>query len=368
MSKKRSKPKLLDRFVGCLLGLACGDALGAPVEEWSHEAIRNSLGFIKDFQTTILGRGIFTDDTQMAILLSESIIQNEHFDPSHFAYLLGEWQKRIDEGKEPARGAGQTVSLAGRRLYKGTYWKRSGEFSAGNSATVRVPPLALYHCKRPVDIVVKDAGDSAIPTHIDPLAIAGTQVFALAIHCLLQMDFEKFDARDCLSQITSLSREISPQVSEVIEELDIKLRGREIDETAFVVPGSPHEITYFDRSVYLDEDIKELTRMGTGKFVLQSLAAAMFCFGAHPKDPESAILCAVNAGGDSDTVAAMTGALVGAFGGAEGIPARWLDELEKKDYIIDLANMLYDIATEGKTVREFGGWRWHVINQSPDKK
>ncbi len=348
---------MLDRFVGCMLGLACGDALGAPVEEWSRETIRSSLGFVKDYQTTILGRGIVTDDTLMAILLAESLIQNEHFDPSHFAYLLGDWQYRIDNGTEPGRGAGQTVSIAGRRLYKGIYWKRSGEFSAGNSAAVRVPPLALFHCKRSIDELLRDAEDSSIPTHIDPLAIAGSKAFALMIHCLLQMDYDKFDPLEYAKQITEMVRPIDQQVADVIGDLIERIRGRCLDEAAFVIPGGPKEIAYFDRGMLLDEDIKEVAGMGTGKFILQSLAAAMFCFLAHPRDPESAIICAVNAGGDTDTIGAMTGALSGAFNGAQGIPVRWLDELEKKELLIDLANMLYDLATEGRTVREFGGWR-----------
>lgn len=348
---------MLDRFVGCLLGLACGDALGAPVEEWSRETIRNSLGFVKDYQTTILGRGIVTDDTLMTILLAESLIQNEHFDPSHFAYLLGDWQRRIDNGTEPGRGAGQTVSIAGRRLYKGMYWKRSGEFSAGNAAAVRVPPLALFHCKRTIDELLRDAEYSAIPTHIDPLAIAGSKAFALMIHCLLQMDYDKFDPLEYAKQVTELVSPLDRQIADVVEDLIERIRGRCLDEAAFVIPGGPQKITYFDRGMLLDEDIKEVAGMGTGKFILQSLAAAMFCFLAHPRDPESAIICAVNAGGDTDTIGAMTGALSGAFNGAQGIPVRWLNELEKKDLLIDLANMLYDLATEGRTVREFGGWR-----------
>ncbi len=356
MASTRAKPRLLDRFVGCLLGLACGDALGAPVEEWSREIIKSSLGFIRDYQTTILGRGIITDDTQMAILLSESIIQNEHFDPAHFAYLLGEWQRRIDEGSEPGRGAGQTVSLAARRLYKGTYWKRSGEFSAGNSAAVRVPPLALFHCRKSTEVLVRDAADSSLPTHTDPLAIAGTQSFALAIHCLLHMDYEKFDPQDCAKQIADMSRKTNQQVADVIEDLISRLGGRDLNEAAFIVPGGPREVTHFDRSIFLEEDTKEVARMGTSKFIMQSLPAAMFCFLAHPRDPESAILCAVNAGGDADTIAAMAGALAGTFNGAQAIPSRWLVELEKKDYLIELANILYDLVTEGHT-RETNGWR-----------
>ena len=357
MGKQRSKPKVLDRFVGCLLGLACGDAMGAPVEEWSPETIRSSLGFIRDYQTTILGRGVVTDDTQMAILLSQSIIQNEYFDPSHFAYTLGEWMKRVDEGQESGRGAGQTVSLAARRLYKGIYWKRSGEFSAGNSAAVRVAPLALFHCKRPDETLLRDAADSSIPTHIDPLAIAGTQVFALALSRLVKEDYEGFNPIEFAEQVAVIARTLSGQVADSIDQLIHRLQGRQVDQLAFVIPGGPQEITHFDRGMFLDEDIRELIRMGTGKFILQTLPAAMFSFLVHPYDFESAVLCAVNAGGDADTIAAMTGSLAGAFNGAQGIPIRWLKELEKKDLLIDLANMLYDLATEGHTTREIGGWR-----------
>ncbi len=357
MGKHRSKPKMLDRFVGCLLGLACGDALGAPVEEWSHDTIKSSLGFIRDYQTTILGRGIITDDTQLTILLAESIIENEHFDPSHFAYLIGEWQRRIDEGQESGRGAGQTISLAARRLYKGTYWKRSGEFSAGNSAAVRIAPLALFHCKRPQEVLLRDCADSSVPTHLDPLAIAGAQVHAIAISQLLVADYENFKPLEFTKALATAARELNGQVADVIDDLIPRLEGQNVEDIAFVVPGGAKEITHFDRSVFLEEDIKEVVKMGTGKFILQSLPAALYCFLVHPYDVESALLCAVNAGGDADTIAAMTGSLAGAFNGAQAIPARWLVELEKKDLLIDLSNMLYDLATEGRTTKEFGGWR-----------
>jgi ADP-ribosyl-[dinitrogen reductase] hydrolase len=357
MGKPRNKPKTLDRFVGCLLGLACGDALGAPVEEWSHETIKSTLGFIRDYQTTILGRGVITDDTQLTIILSESIIQNEHFDPSHFAYSIGEWQRRIDEGKEPGRGSGQTISLAARRLYKGTYWKRSGEFSAGNSPAARVAPLGLYHCRRPEDTLIRDASNSAIPTHIDPLAIAGTQLMAIAVCRLIETDYENFSPIEFVKGLVEAAQPLNVQVADVIEDLVHRLEGQNVEDIAFVVPGGPQEITHFDRSIYLEEDVREVVKMGTGKFILQSLPAAMYCFLSHPYDFESAVLCAVNAGGDADTIAAMAGALAGVFNGAQAIPIRWLNELEKKDLLIDLANMLYDLATEGHTTKEFGGWR-----------
>jgi len=357
MVVERRKPKLLDRFVGCLLGLACGDALGAPVEEWTSTSIRASLGFIRDYQTTILGRGIITDDTQLSILLAQSIIQNEHFDPSQFAYHLGEWMRRVDEGEEPGRGTGQTVSLACRRLYKGAYWKRSGEFSAGNSSAVRVPPLAMFHCKKPESVLLNDAKDSCIPTHIDPLAIAGTQVYSVALARLLQSDFDNFDPIEFVKGLVEVAKPLHGQVGDVIEDLVNRLEGRSLEDLAFIVPGGPTEVTHFDNTLSLQENVRIVDRMGTGKFILQTLPAAMYSFLANPYDIESAILCSVNAGGDADTIAAMTGSLAGAFNGAQGIPIRWLHELEKKDTLIDLANMLYDLATEGHTTKDIRGWR-----------
>jgi ADP-ribosylglycohydrolase len=312
---------------------------------------------VKDYQTTILGRGVITDDTQMAILLAESLIQNEHFDASHFGYTIGDWMRRIDNGDEPGRGAGQTVSMAGRRLYKGTYWKRSGEFSAGNSAAVRVPPLGLIHCKHNEDELIRDSADSAVPTHIDPLAIAGTQVFAMAICRLLASDFDDFNPVDFVKKLAEASRPLNTQVADVLDDLVPRLEARSVEEIAFMVPGGPREMAHFDRSMFLNEDIREVVQMGVGKFILQTLPAAMYCFLAHPYDIESSVLCAVNAGGDADTIGAMAGALAGTFNGAQAIPSRWLTELEKKDHLIELANMLYDLATQGRTVKEIGGWR-----------
>ena len=356
MEKSTRKPTLLDRFVGCLLGLACGDALGAPVEDWTREMIRTRLGPVRDFQNTLFGRGILTDDTLMAILLCESIIQNEYFDPGHFAYLIGEWMRRIDEGKEMARGAGRTVIIAARRLYKGTFWKRSGEFSAGNAPAARVAPLALFLHNKEESKLLEAAEESAIPTHIDPLAIAGTQVFAAAIRRLLNTDYENFDSETFLNGLHELACELNPQVAEALKTTITKLAETYEEGFSFIVPGKAGAVS-MEQSDDLEAETKAIEAIGTGKFILQTLPAAFSCFLLHPFDLEKTIICAVNSGGDTDTIASMAGALAGAFNGAQAIPTRWINELEKKDYLIDLANMLYELSTEGKITRAIGGWR-----------
>jgi ADP-ribosyl-[dinitrogen reductase] hydrolase len=209
-------PKLLDRFVGALLGAGVGDALGAPVEEWSSQTIRTTIGQVRDYQTTFLGRGVITDDTQMIILLAESLIQNEHFDPAQFAHSLGQWMKRNDEGIEAARGVGYSLSLACRRLYKGTYWKRSGEFSGGNAAAVRVVPLGLYYAPKgseKLEDLLDDAKDSAIPTHIDPVAIAGAQVVAASVMRLSSENPSDFSPDGFIDWLIGLMGERNPQMA-----------------------------------------------------------------------------------------------------------------------------------------------------------
>jgi len=358
MQVKLPTPKLIDRFLGALLGTGVGDALGAPVEEWSSQTIRATLGQVRDYQTTFLGRGIITDDTQMTILLAESIVENEHFDPAHFAYNLGRWMKRNDDGIEPARGVGYTISLSCRRLYKGTYWKRSGEFSAGNGAAVRVAPLGLHHAPKGSAVLadlLEDSKDSAIPTHIDPVAIAGAQVMAAAVLRLAGEERNDFNSETFINWLIGIMDERNPQMAEVLKNVKHFLHQGAGQDSRFVIPLKDYGMTDIRLGYDLDGDLAHIGKLGSGKFVLESVPAALYAFLSSPDDFERSLLVAVNAGGDTDSVAAMTGALSGTFNGAMAIPMRWVNDLEKRDYLIELANLLYDLATEGR-LRKIPKW------------
>lgn len=358
MQASRTTPKLLHRFVGTLLGTGVGDALGAPVEEWSSQTIRATLGQVRDYQTTFLGRGVITDDTQMTILLTETIIQNEHFDPAQFAYSLGQWMKRNDDGIEPARGVGYTISLACRRLYKGTYWKRSGEFSGGNGAAVRVAPLGLYHTTKGLEKLadlLEDAKNSAIPTHIDPVAIAASQVMAAAIMRLTNEDRADFNTDSFINWLIGLMDETNPQMAEVLRNVKYCLHEGAGQDSSFLIPTKYVGLKDIKLGYDLDIDIAHMARLGCGKFVLESIPAALYAFLSSPENFERSLLVAINAGGDTDSIGAMAGALSGTFNGAQAIPMRWVQDLEKREYLIEIANILYDIATEGKP-RKIPDW------------
>ena len=85
--------------------------------------------------------------------------------------------------------------------------------------------------------------------------------------------------------------------------------------------------------------------LGHGVEALESVPTAIYCFLTHPRSYEAAVIYAVSLGGDTDTIAAMTGAISGAYLGVEAIPAGWRQRLENRDYIVELAERLWHIRT-----------------------
>ena len=87
--------------------------------------------------------------------------------------------------------------------------------------------------------------------------------------------------------------------------------------------------------------------LGTTGLASSSVPAALWAVLSKPEDPETAIVRAVNLGGDTDTIGAMAGAVVGAYHGAEALPQRWTQALEEggkgKSYVIDLADRLLEL-------------------------
>ena len=119
MEKRKYIPKAI--FEGCMLGLAIGDALGMPCEDLSRSEIVETFGRIKDYQDPLKGMfnygrlkaGMYTDDTEQALVLAESIIETKGFDASNFAEkLLGEYGKNIIEHPELDRWIGGTFEKA----------------------------------------------------------------------------------------------------------------------------------------------------------------------------------------------------------------------------------------------------------------
>jgi ADP-ribosyl-[dinitrogen reductase] hydrolase len=298
-----------DRAAGVLLGLACGDALGRPVEFETPARILAQYGEVTEMLANgTWGKpaGTVTDDTDMALCLARSLVDREAFDPDDVAERFVAWydSEPFDVGNMTARALsrirdGESWDTAGQ-----TVWEQSPEGSnAGNGSVMRAAPLAVAFAAADGRLVEASEASSQI-THADPRCTVGCAVLNLTLAGLLTDDGD--DGRQVLAR--ALDRTSPPTA------LDEALRP--------VVAGD------------LDPD----GLRSTG-YVVDTLQTALW-YGLHADSPEEALVEVVNMGGDADTVGAVTGAVAGARFGADALPERWLDELDGRDELRDLAARL----------------------------
>ena len=289
----------LGRFQGCLIGLAVGDALGAPLEFMTEAEIARQYGPVREYRGggwLGLAPGEYTDDTQMMLCIARSIVAQGRFDPADVAERFVVW---LDGGP---KDAGNTTRRAIELLKGGVAWREAGEracaergrMGAGNGSVMRCAPIALldYRDERRL---IEDSWNSSLITHGDPRACWGAVALNLLIAGLVAGGGEG-----------------------LVEAVAARIAEREVREALLAAPGLA---------------IAELRPSG---FVVDTLQTALRCFlGAGSF--EEALVSAVNLGGDADTVGAVCGALAGARYGLSSIPAHWQAGLRGAEEIRELA-------------------------------
>jgi poly(ADP-ribose) glycohydrolase ARH3 len=281
---------IADRAAGALFGTFVGDALGMPFEGLSHAAIPEDVEMVAARR----GRGTYTDDTQMMIALAESLIARGRVDAECLA-------RAFLDGYEPDRGygagtrqvlelwrSGVPVGVAAGRIF-------DGQGSRGNGAAMRIAPVAVCFRDDPARLCL-EAAASARVTHANPVGVDGAVVQATAIGAALR-DEDILAATQAAATTAKLRRALT--------EVEALLGGAR----------TPREVQ---------------GRLGSSSDVGESVAAALYSALAHDRF-EAALRFAVRLGGDTDTVAAMTGAVAGARDGFRAIPTRWVEALEDGD-------------------------------------
>ncbi len=284
-----------DTFRGCIVGLAVGDALGMPFEGVSDVHV-DELEF-RDSPQGDLKAGQYTDDTEQTIFLAESIVETTYFSPEVFAEKL----KRADF----RRRYGPTSRRAISRLQMGLSWRESGVESDTCGSAMRVAPIGLvYHFN--YGLVENYCMISSIVTHRGRGAIAGAVAVGLGIAMIVNEDF----------QLDELLRTISKHDSLLAEKI----------EYAYEIRGES------ERRV-----VKEI---GNSIMSYDAVPLAYYCYFSSRSYVEG-VKKAINCGGDTDTIAAMTGSLLGAEHGYENIPEE-LRKVENIDYLLKVADDLYE--------------------------
>lgn len=324
----------LPRILGCLLGGACGDALGAPVEFQSATEIGARFGSegIRDFVPAYGVLGAVTDDTQMTLFTVDGLIRSavrrvEHSvdvpGVVHHSYLrwlatqdhsysrlwddhtLDGWLIR-DKRLWASRAPGRTCLSALRT--NTTFGRPAHNTSKGCGTVMRDAPFGFFGT---ADEAFGLANRSAQTTHGHPSA--GYSSAALA--AMISSVAEGMDLRRAAQTALSL--------------LDIQADGGE------VARAIREAIKLSDASDWKDK----LTELGEGWVAEEALAIALLCALAAD-GPREAIVTAVNHGGDSDSTGSITGNLVGALYGPEALPEEWTSKVELRDVIETLAEDL----------------------------
>ena len=302
-----------DRFRGCLLGLAAGDALGTTLEfqpPGTFEPIDDLVGG----GPFGLQPGQWTDDTSMALCLAESLIECGGFDAADQMQRYVRWRRK---GYMSSTGScfdiGNTVRAALSRFMRhgDPYAGSEDPQSAGNGSLMRLAPVPMYFAGDAAE-AIDMAADSSRTTHQAQEAVDACRYFAgLLIGALRGVDKQ-----------TLLSGGYSP-VEGLWERDPLAAKIARIADGSFKDRDPP--------------DIK-----GTG-YVVESLEAALWAFHRSDGFREGALL-AVNLGDDADTTGAIYGQIAGAHYGADAIPGAWRDKLTMGEEITSLADDLHDQA------------------------
>ncbi len=315
------------QFVGCIVGLAVGDALGYPAEFRRLSQLRNEIGpdGITDFialkdprfsgpQFAGAGHppGTFTDDTQMTIAVAEALLEAGNRDVDHLMSTMAarfvEWSQSAANNRAP----GGTCMAGCDNLAAGVHWRQAGVLhSKGCGSAMRVAPIGLYY--QDLDHVAEVARCSSLLTHGHSAAIEGAAAAALLVALALcgatpEEMFAEIDERCATkcAEFATIWRRVPDFVAEPVE--------------VALVAGA----------------------LGEAWVAEEAVASAMYCFWRFAEDFPRAVLTAINTDGDSDTLGTITGSLVGARLGLAAIPANWRLDVENSTFLHQLGKRIWE--------------------------
>lgn len=296
-----------------LLGLAVGDALGVPVEfssrdDLRHRPVTDMLGYGSHNQPA----GTWSDDSSLTFCLAESICHG--LDLNDLAQRFIHW---YDSGYWTPYGktfsVGRATAEAIARLKAGSSPDKAGgktERDNGNGSLMRILPMAYYLLNQPalMERVTWTEQISAV-THAHVRSkIACVFYVEFAIRLLQGCDLET--AYDHANSVV---------------------------ESLYGTCPSTGELNHFRRILQKDIAKLEVQEIHSSGYVIHTLEATMWCL-LNNNDYASTVLAAVNLGDDTDTTAAVVGGLAGIYYGQKAIPTEWVNQLARKEDVIDLAH------------------------------
>lgn len=313
------------QFLGSIVGLAVGDALGYPAEFRSRAQLLREVGpqgitgflrlkdprFSRPFMTgPDHPPGTFTDDTQMTLAVAEALLSHDRSGRDALMQEMGrrfvEWHRSPDNNRAP----GATCGRGCENLEQGVPWRKAGVAdSKGCGSAMRAAPLGLFY--EDLDEVESVARDSSLPTHGHPSALESSAAAALLVALALRGEPPARMYEEVMRRCGGRSPDFDACFSRVPE----------------VLNRPPEEV--------LTKDV-----LGEGWVAEEAVASALYCFWRHPDDYRAAVLEAVNTDGDSDSLATIAGSISGARLGLGAIPSEWAQGVERSAYLHEVGARL----------------------------
>lgn len=319
---------------GSLFGLAYGDALGAPTEFLTVAQIEARYG--AGGPDDLVGAPArVTDDTQMALAVGWALTDVDRFTPQDLAQALRArfvaWLMSPDNNRAP----GNTCLTACGALQTGVPWPQASVMgSKGCGANMRVTPVGLVPGLDLMDLA-GIAQLQAAMTHGHPTALAASDLTAYATR-LLRDGVALPDLPEALRQRCVEQRRVyrDDWLGDLWRHSDHE------NPQAFMVEGWDECAAALDVLVAaqakLDRNTDPCLVTGAGWIAEEALVTALHCALLFADDPVAALRRAATTSGDSDSIAGLAGAFLGAAGGLRIWPASWLDRIEYATHLATL--------------------------------
>ena len=324
---------------GCLFGLAYGDALGKPTEFLTVAQIEGRYG--PGGPRELEGDpALVTDDTQMALAvgwaLHDAAVPADL--PRRLEALLRERFVAWARGPDNNRAPGQTCLRACADLAAGVAWQRASVAgSKGCGANMRVAPVGLV-AGYDLDTLAGVAQLQAGLTHGHPTGLAASELTAFAVRVLR-------DGTD-LPDLPGLLRERCHDQRRVYRHAwlaDLWCQPGVETAEGFISRGWEeclHALDRLDAALAVADDGADACQYtGAGWIAEEALATALLCALRHADDPVTALGRAAATSGDSDSIACLTGAFLGAVYGMSAWPPSWAERIEYADQLRTLGDL-----------------------------
>lgn len=357
--------KDIDKYRGCIIGGAVGDALGFAVEFMQDETIFQKYGELGITKYDLInGVAQISDDTQMTLFTANGLLLGTTRGmtrgimgsyPGYIALCYKEWYKTQYESyplneKYPyswlinvpelfaSRAPGNTCLSAIESGIEGTIQEPINR-SKGCGGVMRVAPIGIYFGDKRITIDDVDmiGAETAALTHGHELGYIPAAALVHIIHLISHQEISLVDAVN--DAIVSMER---------------------------LFPDSKHMSTFtglMKKAIELSgenlDDLDAIRELGQGWVAEETLAIAVYCALKYSQDFEKAIIASVNHSGDSDSTGAVTGNILGAYLGMKAIPQKFIEDLELKDVILEIADDLYNDCK----ISEYGSYRDDVWEQ-----